>query len=190
MKRFLLLFSFLFLFIFLWVWPTHSGGNVQSPSHRLWLGLKMFPTIVGGNTHLEDKQNKDGTLVLLVVYHNSEKTAHKIASRLRNRTKTVHEYPFRLVITNDLSFHTWKTTPVAGVFLAEPLPAAGLQRVIQYGIKHKVITFSSFPNDVGRGILAGLHISSRILPAFNARTIRLSEIEFPAFFKKIAYYHE
>ena len=187
-KRFLSL--FLFLLIFLWVLSTHSVGNLQTISPRLWIGLKMFPTIVGSTIHLKEKQTKNSAVLLLIVYRNNETIAKKVASRLRNQVETIHEYPFRLAITNNLSFHAWKTTPVAGLFLAEPLIGPELQRVVQFGITYKVVTFSSFPNDVEQGILAGLYVSSRILPALNSRTAKLSGIKFPSFFKKIAYYHD
>ncbi|MGN7612137.1 hypothetical protein ACQZV8_08650 [Magnetococcales bacterium HHB-1] len=155
----------------------------QAKRDRLWLGLRLFPTMIGANQQLEKKLNKDGNIHLLLLYNQHPQLAKYASQRLRRKTKTVYGHPYTLLRANQLSVDHQR---VAGIFLVEKHTEEQRKMIIQYGIQHKIVTFSPFVGDVAAGILSGIDISSRIRPALNRSTIVQSKIQFNSIFYRFA----
>ncbi|CAK0773559.1 putative YfiR family protein [Gammaproteobacteria bacterium] len=168
-----------------WAFQLHANDATESTDH-LWVGMKLFPTMVSGDTQLEKKRGVDGKLLLLVVYQNNSILATTVVTRLSRMADKINEYPIRVEVTNGLDLRAWISVPVAGIFLAEPLSESQRQQVIQFGIAHHLVTFSSFVDDVKDGVLAGIHVSGKIRPALNLTTLKASEIQYNKFILNIA----
>ena len=75
------------------------------------------------------------------------------------------------------------------LFLATPLGASELDRLVAWSIRHGVILYSPFEGDVERGVLAGVSIEAKVLPYINQRTLDASGVEFKPFFMRVAKVH-
>lgn len=168
-----------------WAFAVYTSDTLES-TDQLWVGMKMFPTMVSGDTRLEKKLGEDGKLLLLIVYRDNATLAETIVTRLSRIAGKINEHPIHIEATNRLDSGTWQAVPVAGLFIAEPLSEPQRRQVIQFGIAHHTVTFSSFADDVKDGMLAGIHVSGKIRPALNLKTLRASDIQYNTFILNIA----
>ncbi len=180
------LWSVLWLLGIFWAIVAHAANDALDSPDQLWVGMKLFPTMVGGDTRLEKKLGEDGKLLLLIVYQNNTTLAASVVTRLSRIADKINEHPIRIEATHTIDLGSWLSVPVAGIFLAEPLFGSQRQQVIQFGIAHHLVTFSSFIDDVKDGILAGIHISGKIRPALNLRTLKESDIQYNPLILNIA----
>jgi len=181
--------SFRILFLLLWTfWAliAHTASDAIESADQLWVGMKMFPTMVSGDTRLDKKLGEDGKLLLLIVYRDNTTLAETVVTRLGRIANKINEHPLRIEATSTFNFESWQSTPVAGIFVAEPLPESQRLQVIQFGIAHHLVTFSSFADDVKDGMLAGIYVSGKIRPALNLRTLKASGIQYNTLILNIA----
>lgn len=161
-------------------------GSNDYADHRLRLGEKMFPHIIGGNLDLSKKQNKDGKLLLVVFYQHNRTLAEEIADRLQSTVKYIYKYQIRITVTNDISFQGVGDDVIAGIFFSEQLADDQRNAILQFSSKHQIIVFSSFHGDVAAGVTAGLYIATQVKPALNLTTINKASIRINNLFFKVA----
>ncbi|CAK0770458.1 conserved exported hypothetical protein [Gammaproteobacteria bacterium] len=176
----------LFLIVSILLTFAQAANDTQELTDQLWVGMKFFPTMVGGDMRLNEKLGQDGKLLLLVVYHNNVTLAETVVNRLSRVADRIGEYPVRFEATNTLDFIEWQSIPIAGIFLAESPSTLQRRQIIQFGITRHLVTFSSFSDDVQNGILTGIHVSSKIRPALNLKTLKSSGIPYNDLIVEIA----
>ncbi|NGZ06937.1 MAG: hypothetical protein G8237_11340 [Magnetococcales bacterium] len=183
--------SLVVLLIWIMVSASARALTVESDSeHLLQLGVKMFPTLVGGNLDLDNLINADGALTLLVLYQENRLAAQGVVNRLQASVRIIHKYPVDIRMVDVAGLSAWQTPPVAGVFLAESMVRTFLATIQQFGNHKKTIIFSPFDGDVQQGILSGLSISTQVKPALNLVTLRAAGIRMNPLFFKVAKTYE
>ncbi|MBF0272139.1 MAG: hypothetical protein HQL98_08770 [Magnetococcales bacterium] len=173
-------------FLLLMLWYASEGLCSDTNGHRLQLGIKIFPALVGGNLDLASQTNKDGTLLLLIVYGEDRGTGENLVRMLNTSTRVIDHYPIQVVVCMVSEFRQFADRPVAGIFLAESLKSAPMEEIIVFGIAKKSIIFSPFEGDVQNGVMAGMEISTQVKPALNLVTLRKSGIRLNSLFIKVA----
>jgi len=174
------------IYFFLFYSLIISSSFPQSLQDRIHLGIKLFPTIVGGNLDLKSQCDSNGYITLLVVYSTNQIAANKAFDTLQHSVDKIYHYPIHIYITNDLNFSNYQDKAVSGIFISEKLPAYLIKKVVRFGVQNKVIVFSPFIDDVEAGVTAGLFISTQIKPALNINTINKSHIHINQLFYKVA----
>ena len=177
------------LFIALCFCFTAYGRSSDKELRLIKAGLDLFSAVLTADLDITGKLGADDRLLLVLVYSGDKQTAQDLSVRL-NRIDTIRGIPIqvRLSIATDLK----KLDPdvPAGIFLTERLADRSRQSIIHYGVKHKVLVFSPFEDDVRKGVAAGISVTDRILPYINIHTVHSSEIRFKPFFLKIAKQYE
>jgi len=188
LKRFLLIFSIVIISFFEIAYcPQAISKNIQ---HRTWIGLKLFPALLGGNMNIKSKVGSDDKLLIVIIYNYDFEWAHKLSESLHKSVKNINEYPIRTSISNDISFEAYRSEKIAGIFISEIMPREQLSKIKNFGIKNSVIIFSPFVNDVEYGVTAGLHITAKIKLFLNISTLKESEIELNKLFFKVSKIYE
>ncbi|MDM8526280.1 hypothetical protein QUF80_23120 [Desulfococcaceae bacterium HSG8] len=160
-----------------------AGGREE---WRVSAGLELFPSLLAADMDIAGKQGEDGKLLLLLTYVNKEKKAKEMADFLENIGK-IRRIPIRVEIATSLE--GYEKTRLAGIFLTQKI-GSGLDAVLHYGKKQRVIIFSPFEGDVEYGASGGIVVSDRILPYINKKTLRLSGIRIKPIFLRIAEEYE
>lgn len=172
------------------LFATKAHGGSRGVEHQIQLGIKMFPTMVGGNLDIKARRNEDGKLLLVILYRGNIRAGEQAADKLRSSVKRIYKYPIRVVVTDDFDFKAFSEEKVAGLFFVEQLSPDQRNAAIRFGINKKAIVFSPFNGDVEKGVMAGMHISTRVQPALNVSTIRKSGIRMNKLFLKVAKTYE
>ena len=168
------------------LFATVANAGGRSVEHRMQLGINMFPTMVGGNLALKAKPNADGKLLLVIVYREDPQVGNQVAEKLRGTVKRIYKYPIRVAVTNSHGFGAFSEERIAGIFFAEQLSPEQRDAVARFGIEKKAVVFSPFNGDVREGVMAGLHVSTRVLPALNLSTLRKAGMQMHKLFLKLA----
>ncbi|MBF0461926.1 MAG: hypothetical protein HQL87_11060 [Magnetococcales bacterium] len=158
--------------------------------YYLQLGIKMFPSLVGGNLDLAAQKNAAGKLLLLVVYRENRASGEQVANTLNNSIQVIDQFPIQVALCMVDECRAFAQEAVAGVFLAEPLTARQIEAIKQFSIHTKAVLFSPFEGDVQNGIMTGLFISTQVKPALNLLTLRQSGIRMNTLFLKVAKTYE
>ena len=183
--------------LFLAVWlvtlgclATVAQAVDSGAEYALQLGIKMFPTLVGGNLDIDTQKNAEGKLLLLVVYQENRPGGEEVVARMNSSVRVIYKTPVQILLTDVAGFAAFAAQPVAGIFLTEPLALTPRTATIAFGIQKKAVVFSPFDGDVQQGILAGLHIAIQVQPALNLTTLRNSGIRMNQLFFKVAQTYE
>jgi len=163
---------------------------MQQHERRVMTGLNLFPNIVSVDLDVLDKRSKDGFLLLLISYKYDQGDAKRLAEALRQKVKTIKQTEIKVKVTRDLEKFSHDQGGPAGIFLTEHLSDEQFEKILKFAIEHHVLVFSPFAGDVERGATAGLSISSRIQPYYNAETLMKSKIRFHHLFLKVAKSYE
>jgi len=151
---------------------------------RIWLGLKLFPTMLSADLNLHEKTDDQETLRIVLLYKYQKNFASDIAKKLAQK-RTIGNFKIEIDVTDDLSLKKYSHRKVAGVFLCEKLYDK-INPIIQFGKTNHVIIFSPFEKDVQAGVSGGMVIYDRILPYINSTTMKLSDIQLAPIFLEIA----
>ncbi len=180
------------LLLFFTVTSQVLAGTTGEDARRINIGSRLFPNIVSVDMALGTKRSpKTHALHLGFVYQAYSATLRKQLALLAHRLKTIHKIPViieaiplqRLTGSENVPF-------VSAVFIAEKLSDEDLETLLRFTSKHHLVTFSPFEGDVQRGVVAGLYISSRILPYINTRAAKEAGIVFHPMFLKLARRYE
>lgn len=162
----------------------------SNTDHLLQLGVKMFPTLVGGNLDLESQKSDSGNLLLLVLFHDNRSAAEGVVNRLQASVRVILKYGIDVQAVDARNVSLFQPQPVAGIFLAESMAPALRASVQEFGNIKKSIVFSPFEGEVQQGILSGLSIATQVKPALNLVTLRASGIRMNPLFFKVAKTYE
>ncbi|MDX8395521.1 MAG: hypothetical protein R8K22_03810 [Mariprofundaceae bacterium] len=170
--------------------PMGWAGAAEHEDRRVQIGLNLFPNIISVDQNILSKQTKDGKIRLLLVYENDPHAAEYLAEELKQKVKTIRKIDVQLDIVDSEFIRHGKYADAAGVFIVEELSQGRFLKILSFSIRNHIILFSPFSGDVERGATIGLSISSKILPYYNASTLKKSEISFHPVFLKVAKRYE
>jgi hypothetical protein len=154
---------------------------------RLNVGLKLFPSCLAADQALSRRVTVAGDLLVLVAHAGDARAAADAAERLR-RIETLRGFDLRVQTIAIEEIPDYRGTPVAGLFFATPEAAGEVLRTVTERLG--TLTFSPFPGDVERGVVAGIHVAERILPYVNVARARRAGVQFKPFFLQVAKRYE
>lgn len=158
----------------------------EALDRRTTLGIKLFRATVAADTGLADKRDEGGAVRLLLYYVNDRERARELADRLVE-AGAIRGAPVAVSLSADIQLGAFEKRPPVALFVAEePLEADGLQRLIDYARRHRILLFSPFRGHVERGAGAGLFIAAKVRPYVNPRTLEENGITLRRFFMRIA----
>ncbi len=153
-------------------------------SARLQAGVDFFSSFLAADTKITDKTSRDGHLVLAIVAGTESVQIKKLIRRLEAIGK-IRRLPLRVVLTTDSDLKQFKSSPPAGVFIAEP-NLGHLDILLDWGRENQRIVFSPFTGDVPRGVFGGVSVREMVLPLVNQRALDDWGIVLKPFFLRIA----
>lgn len=168
-----------------------AGASARADSQderRVRTGARVFRTLLLADMALERKTGADGRLDV-AVYASDSASLGEVAPLIAPAAAaggSSRGPPFAIRHEQALSE---ATAPPVALFLATPLGASELDRLVAWSIRHGVILYSPFEGDVERGVLAGVSIEAKVLPYINQRTLDASGVEFKPFFMRVAKVH-
>lgn len=160
--------------------------SAESDDRRAIVGLKVFAAFVAADRDLDQRPLPEGELPLLLVHRGDQNLAREMGRRLeaigeiRGKQISIHA-----IAVFDLDDYDGPTP--AGLFITEWL--ADLGPVLRFAENDKVLVFSPFLGDVGRGVHGGLFVSDRILPLVDTQALERSGIRIKPFFLEVAKHH-
>ena len=163
--------------------PCQATAIDGLESRRLIAGLELFPSFLAADQKIKTKQDKNGTLQLIIIYNNDKKTAEKMALRLQQIGK-IKSIPIHTIVTQSSAFKKSVIQP-AGIFISQK-NVLNLNTIIQYGKQHSIITFSPFPQDLQQGVTGSISITACIRPEINMTTLKSSNLTMKPFFLRIS----
>ena len=184
----------LFFFLML-VGNLHAG---EQENLRARVGIELFPSVLSADIGIKQKQDVDGKLRILVLYHQQKEIAEDIA-RYLNRVGHVKGIPLKVeqvqrtdlkpdskIDSNlDSKLNSNQAKTIAGIFIAEHV-GDDLPFILQFAEQKGILVFSPFEGDVERGAPAGIYISDRIFPYVNIEALNRFNIRLKPFFLKIS----
>lgn len=165
-----------------------SAHAVEMAELRLKAGLDLFQSILAADMDIAKKKGPNGSLLLMLVYKNDAETAENLARNLMNGHR-IQGIPIRVKTATMSTLISPAKDPPAGIFLVQELKHE-LPSVIDFGTKHSIIVFSPIEGDVEAGVLGGIHISDRLLPHINIRTLKASRLRIKPFFLRVSKHYE
>lgn len=180
-----------------WPFRARNGGSAPRAPAGEWQirrpGLRLFRTVLAADKDIVTKADSAGQLHVMIVYHSDRAAALEFASeleRLSARPKdAIRKLPVLVRVVALEQFATIGSAP-DGAYLVEPLPDDALRRLSQYGIEHRIITYSPFDGDVARGLLGSMIIEARVRPHLNLQVMRSSKLRIKDFFLRVAEHHD
>ncbi len=174
----------LMLMVYLcFILPCQALALEGPEARRLMAGLELFPSFLAADKQIQTKQNKEGSLQLVILYNNDRRTAEKMASRLEQigRIKSIP------IVTTVIKSSTFNPSEgqLAGIFISQE-NIINLKFIVQYGKQNSIITFSPFTKDLQRGVTGSISITARIRPQVNMNTLKSSHLAIKPFFLRIS----
>lgn len=165
-----------------------SARADSQDERRVRTGARVFRTLLLADMALERKTGADGRLDV-AVYADDRASLAEVAPLIAPAPSpgSSPRGP-QFAIRHEQALSETTVPPVA-LFLATPLAATELDRLVRWSIDHGVILYSPFEGDVERGVLAGVSIEAKVLPYLNQRTLDASGVEFKPFFMRVAKVH-
>jgi hypothetical protein len=169
--------------------PTAVSGD--DATARVQAGVRLFRSLLAADMGLARRVDAEGRLVVLVFYASDAGRAEGVARQLMTPGEgqpapTIRDLPLAFEITSDPAFSAYQEHAPAAVFIAEPPSNEALQRIVRYGIEHRVIVYSPFEGHVEKGVLGGISIEAKVQPYLNERTLAASGVELKPFFLKVS----
>jgi hypothetical protein len=153
---------------------------------RVRTAARLFRALLAADVGIERKADADGRLDV-AIYSPDAATAERVAVLIvppdAAEPVSVRGLPLRLRHIDGLADDP---PPPVALFLATPLAAAELDRLVGWSIRHRVILYSPFEGDVERGALAGLAIGAKVQPYLNQRSLSASQVVLKPFFLRVA----
>lgn len=173
-----------------------ADATVQADGYddrRARAGARLFRSLLAADIALETKAATDGALHVVVLGgdpHFAEELTGLIAPADNATSPRIRNLPLRIDAHSEFPTGEADAPRIVGIFLATPLPAPELDRLIRWSISHRVILYSPFEGDVERGATAGISIEAKVQPYLNAATLQASGLELKPFFVKVAKVHQ
>ena len=188
--------KFIVLFLLAMVgWSITSPTIADKDSTRIRIGLKLFRTILAADTQIKHKKDLSGKLVLAIIYKHKQSDAILYSDKLQKLGKgknqgKIKKIPITIKMLSIEQLQQLADLKPAGIYLVEELDNNSLQELINYGIKHQIITYSPFEGAVEQGVAAGLIIDARVKPYINSNTLKSSQLQLKSFFLKVSKQYE
>jgi hypothetical protein len=165
-------------------------ANVHADSYderRVRAGARLFRSMLAADTGIEGRKDADGSLHVLL-YASDPALAGEIGALIAPPSKAaVRGMP--LTVRSSSQLPAEGSEVPAGLFLASIPSDAELERLVRWGIEHRVIVYSPFEGHVERGIAGGISIEAKVQPYVNLGTLKASGVELKPLFMKVAKVH-
>ena len=162
---------------------TRTAYAQETDERRISVGIKLFPAVLAADKQIARKAER-GFLRILVVYDNDKSNADRIADGIYE-VKSIKGMPFSIDVRHHDELSKINNASYAAIFVAQNL-YAHTNKVVAYGVEHRIITFSPIKGDVEAGMASGFFVSDQIRPYVNINTLADSKIELKSFFIKVA----
>ena len=159
----------------------------EALSPRLQIGINLLPAVIAANKGLTNMP-ADRDLSIYIVYlandHQAEQLRRSIGriGLIKKRKLDIRVIPIDALLALDIQ-------PMSTIFIAEPMEGR-LDDLIEFSHTRRVLLFSPFKGDVGKGVATGLQVTDRVRPLVNLESLQQSKIQLKAFFLRIAVKHE
>ncbi len=161
---------------------------VEKEEARIWAGLRLFPSFMAADMDIVQKQSADGRLLILLVYLDKKAAAEEMA-RYLEKIEKIRGVPIRVELTDDTSLKRYADHHPAGIFLTQQIDR-GFKSIVRYGRDNHIFVFSSFEEDVERGVTGGMLIRERVFPYINKEAMHSGGIRIKPFFLRISKLYE
>jgi len=154
---------------------------------RLQIGINLLPAVIAANKGLTNMPT-DGVVSIYIVYLAND----HLAEQLRRSIGRIGLIKKRKLDTRTISIGellALDIKPMSTIFIAEPMEGR-LDELIEFSHNRRVLLFSPFKGDVGKGVATGLQVTDRVRPLVNLASLQQSNIQLKAFFLRIAVKHE
>jgi|GEM_PF-785354 len=154
---------------------------------RLQIGINLLPAVIAANKGLTNMP-ADGVVSIYIVYLAND----HLAEQLRRSIGRIGLIKKRKLDTRTISIDkllALDIKPMSTVFIAEPMEGR-LDKLIEFSHTRRVLLFSPFKGDVGKGVATGFQVTDRVRPLVNLASLQQSKIQLKAFFLRIAVKHE
>lgn len=152
---------------------------------RIEAGIDLFPSFLAADLDIADKADDDGRLTLLLVYRDAAAEAERLAGVLR-RIGKIRNLPVRVRLSHHSVLEDAGDQRVAGIYLVEHVDKADFASVLAFSRRARALLISPHDGDVELGASGGIHVSDRLLPYVNMRSVQESGIRLKPFFLRIA----
>lgn len=173
---------------------TLAAGTDSQQERRNRIGQRLFRTLLAADLDLAAHALPDGRLPVAFFYTDDrEQAAEQLEGFARRdedgEPEPVKDLALALRVTDDPTFPEWGDHPPAGIFLTQDPGEEVLDRIVRYGIEHRVIVYSPYEGHVERGVLGGLSVGAQLRVYLNVETLETSGIHLKAFFLELARLH-
>jgi hypothetical protein len=175
----------LLLLLYSLVIPAAAAQEPIPP--RLQIGVNLLPAIIAANKGVASLP-ADRHLRIYMVYREN----HHLAEQLRRSVARIGLIKKRRLDAEIRSIDellSQDIEPMSTIYIVEPMEGR-LDELIEYAHDRRVLLFSPFKGDVGKGVATGLKVTDRVRPLVNLQSLRQSKIQLKAFFLRIAVKHE
>jgi hypothetical protein len=154
---------------------------------RLQIGINLLPAVIAANKGLTNMPADRKVSIYIVYLANNH-----IAEQLRRSIGRIglikkHKLDTRAISIDELL--TLEIEPMSTIFIAEPMKER-LDELVEFSHTRRLLLFSPFKGDVGKGVATGFQVTDRVRPLVNLESLKKSKIQLKAFFLRIAVKHE
>ncbi len=162
--------SLLLLLTLLWgMTDTLAAGLEQ----RLNIALSLFPRLVAVDQHLPDKLLA-GRARIVLVSEGDRSIAYRLSKKLARKIDSLNGHPLEIRLASPQE--VLRGPPPTAVFLADSISDGNFYPLADYLSRHQRLLFSAIPGDVERGAMAGISVTSRVLPYLNMNALKRAHI--------------
>ena len=154
---------------------------------RLQIGINLLPAVIAANNGIADLA-ADKSVKLYIVYLADDHVG-ELLKRSISRVGMVKKRPLKIISLSLDELLQQDIDPMSTLFIAEPMDTR-IDDLIEYSKTHRALLFSPFEDDVARGVATGFHVTDRVRPWVNTKSLQQSKIQLKAFFLRIAVKHE
>lgn len=169
---------------------VNTGWADSYDDRRLRTGARLFRALLAADMQLDARIAGDGRLHVLVLADDADNGRAAMAIILGDEGAPdagIRDIPLSIRIDTAPPVDG---TPLAGVFIAEKSPSAGVTVVAQWGVQYGTIVYSPFEGHVEQGVMAGLSVEARVRPYINQETLNAAGVQLKPFFLKVAKIYE
>jgi hypothetical protein len=154
---------------------------------RLQIGINLLPAVIAANKGLATVPS-DQHLQIYMVHRGNDHLAEQLRRSI-GRIGLIKKRQLDAEIKSIDELLADAIEPMSTIFIVEPMEGR-LDELIEYAHARRVLLFSPFKGDVGKGVATGFKVTDRVRPLVNLQSLRQSKIQLKAFFLRIAVKHE
>ncbi len=169
---------------------TNVMADAVIDHRRIQIGFRQFKAVLAADMDLANKLDKQGRLILGLVYRGNPDLASAFATQLMQMGQGESEgrildipYLAKPVTAKEL---TNLIQPPAGIYLLDHPGAPTLRYIVDYAIESNRILYSPFEGHVEQGVMSGMTGTVKPRPYINLATLKSSSVRLNNFFLKVA----